>query len=180
MTMPRTIRLRPIDSVLLLLAVNKGQPIDGTPKIHYLLFIYEILDIDFEPGLLGPYSKSIEEAILELQRRGLIKVLKEKGYRRYVLTQRGVEEAKRLIEKLRNSYVEMRNSLIMKGDEVIRDLKILKKKAGEKSIPYLLYKCISKARKEWPINFAYKPSPAYMAFLHEVGNKVEDLLRKHG
>ncbi|RLE81415.1 MAG: hypothetical protein DRJ51_03865 [Thermoprotei archaeon] len=163
--------------LLIFLALNKYSPVEDYARIHLIFFLYDLLGFEFDYGPMGPYSREVENALIALQQRGFIKVIKQGTKRIYRLTDSGAREAYKVIYKIKNSYILLNNVLIVKGENVLRDLKKFKLSYGEKPLLYLLSKCLDRMKGGKPVNLKQNTTPLMNIFLTELSLELERLLK---
>jgi len=125
------IKLAARDWALLLLYTDGQKPVKGEESFHVALFMMRSPPLSFKPLLLSVFSPELHEAIKGLVDEGLVKrdYIYERGklIEVYTLSPRGVQEASRLVEKLRSSWVLVGGLVAREGSKVISEVEALKK-----------------------------------------------------
>ncbi|OYT61916.1 MAG: hypothetical protein B6U69_02710 [Thermofilum sp. ex4484_15] len=172
----RTLKFRKEVWPLILLALDNFSPLKGLARIHLMFFIYHYVGYIFKPNLLGPYSPELERSLRNLIEAGLVKVtLVREGNRRvrvYGLTEEGKRVAKGLLNKISSSLVELGDVLIIKGNEIIKDLENLKKYYSEKPLSLLLKRCIKEVNKEVPYHLKVEFTEDSIAFVKDLAEEL--------
>jgi uncharacterized protein YwgA len=141
--------------VLLVLELAGGRIITDT-RMQKLAFLVnqEVYNwTKFKPNEFGPYSKELMKAVYELEKEGkLIYVWDNDGLSKYYLTEEGKQEAKNLLEQLKDGDKDKLN----RATEIIQRHK-------DDPIPYL-------------IAYVYKHYREY-AEKSKIKDKVEEWIR---
>lgn len=119
------------DWALLFLYTDGQKPVKGEESFHVALFMMRSPPLSFKPLLLSVFSRELHDAIKGLVNEGLVK--RDYVYERgrlvevYTLSPRGAQEASRLLEKLRSSWVLVGGLVAREGSKVVSEVEALKK-----------------------------------------------------
>jgi len=161
---------------LILLALDNFSPVRGLARLHLIFFIYHYVGYNYEPCLLGPYSPELEGALRNLIRAGLVKViLVREGKRRmriYQLTEEGRRVAERLLSKLATANLELGGVLVIKGNEILKDLESIKKYYKDKPLSLLLRKCLKEIERDEPYHLRARLNEDIRAFVKDLAEEL--------
>jgi uncharacterized protein YwgA len=141
--------------VLLVLELAGGRIITDTrmQKLAFLVNQEVFKWVKFEANDYGPYSEELMKAVYKLEKEGkLIYAWDNDGLSKYYLTEKGKQEAKKLLERLKAED----------EDKLKRAMEIIQRHKDD-PIPYL-------------IAYVYKYYPEY-AEKSKIKDKVEELIR---
>ncbi|MCD6368275.1 MAG: hypothetical protein J7L38_00585 [Thermoproteales archaeon] len=164
--------------LLIFLALNKYEPVEGYARLQFIFFIYDLIGFTYTVNAYGPYSRELERALLSLQEQGLVKVVKEGVKRKYILTEEGKKQAYELILKIKDKYIQVAGALIIRGEEIIRELKKIKYSYRDKPLLYLFYKCQRKILERVSPYGGDELKPLMRIFMGELERDVEKAAKK--
>jgi len=125
------VRLGTEEWVLLLLEADDRQPVRGIHSLHVMLLMARQPVFDFKPLLLGVYSPEVQRAVERLIDEGLLKrdyvYEKRRLVEVYSMTPRGEEAARRVVAKVKNSWLLIGDIVLREGSKVLSEIEAVKK-----------------------------------------------------
>jgi len=125
------IRLSPEEWLLLFHAVDGRKPVKGIATHHIAFLMTRQPVFKYKPLLLGVYSPEIHSALNNMLSKGLVK--REYSYENrrlietYSLTQSGEAAARRILEKIKGSWILIGDMVLREGSRVLSELEAVKK-----------------------------------------------------